>query len=67
MSNCILELCDLPAADVQALREEIISVLKEEGWSKSSLYKMKLIDSFLKETLRLNPALDSKTQRSFSE
>ena len=59
LSNCIIELCDSPEA-VQMLREEIVRVLREDGWSKNSLYKMKLLDSFLKETLRLNPALDSE-------
>lgn len=37
------------------LREEIIRVVSEEGWSKQTLYKMKLMDSFLKESQRLHP------------
>ncbi|OJJ45420.1 hypothetical protein ASPZODRAFT_99457 [Penicilliopsis zonata CBS 506.65] len=41
---------------IDALREEIRKVLQEDGGiQKSSLSKMKLLDSVLKETLRLNP------------
>ncbi|KAH0436392.1 cytochrome p450 [Colletotrichum camelliae] len=37
------------------LREEIVRVFGEEkGWSKNSLYKLKLMDSCLKETARLH-------------
>ncbi|KAI9696624.1 MAG: hypothetical protein M1820_008073 [Bogoriella megaspora] len=36
------------------LREEMISVLRKEGWKKTSLYQMKLLDSTLNETQRLN-------------
>ncbi|KAK1637087.1 cytochrome P450 [Colletotrichum phormii] len=38
------------------LREEIDRVLAEDGgWKKTTLYKMRLMDSFLKETQRMNP------------
>lgn len=40
---------------IQPLREEIISVLREQGWKKTSLQSMKLLDSVLKETQRLAP------------
>ncbi|KAL6355096.1 hypothetical protein LRP88_11513 [Fusarium phalaenopsidis] len=40
---------------IEPLREEIISVLSEHGWSKQSLYKLKLMDSVLKESQRLKP------------
>ncbi|KAL4981326.1 cytochrome P450 [Aspergillus falconensis] len=40
---------------VSALREEIITVILQEGWQKSALYKLKLMDSVLKETQRLKP------------
>ncbi|KAF4832904.1 Cytochrome P450 monooxygenase trt6 [Colletotrichum tropicale] len=37
------------------LREEIAQVLREDGgWKKTSLYKMKLMDSCMKESQRLN-------------
>jgi hypothetical protein len=37
------------------LRKEIIEVLTEGGWKKSSLYNLKLMDSVIKETQRLKP------------
>ncbi|EUC32268.1 hypothetical protein COCCADRAFT_37788 [Bipolaris zeicola 26-R-13] len=40
---------------IEPLREEIISVLKKDGWSKISLYNMKLLDSAMKEAQRLLP------------
>lgn len=41
---------------VQALRDEISQVLSEGGWSKVSLYKLKLLDSAIKEAQRLKPS-----------
>lgn len=58
-SKCIYQLCDNPEI-VQPLREEMIQVLREDGWSKTSLYKMKLLDSFLKEVQRINGLATSK-------
>ncbi|EIW62395.1 cytochrome P450 [Trametes versicolor FP-101664 SS1] len=40
---------------VQILREEVDGVFAHEGWSKAALGKMRKLDSFLKEVLRLNP------------
>ncbi|KAK1624614.1 cytochrome P450 [Colletotrichum phormii] len=37
------------------LRAEIVEVLKAEGWKKSVLYNMKLLDSAIKETQRMKP------------
>ncbi|TLS20929.1 uncharacterized protein PpBr36_10739 [Pyricularia pennisetigena] len=37
------------------LREEVIQVIGEGGWSKQALYNMKLMDSFLKESQRFQP------------
>ncbi|GME34527.1 Cytochrome p450 [Neofusicoccum parvum] len=40
---------------IEALRKEIIEVLQEDkGWKKTSLYKMKLLDSCMKESQRIN-------------
>ncbi|KAI5118161.1 hypothetical protein M0805_005783 [Coniferiporia weirii] len=36
------------------LREEVDRVLKEEGWTKLAMTKMRKLDSFMKESLRLN-------------
>ena len=38
------------------LREEVVSVIGNDGWEKTSLYKLKLMDSVIKETQRLYPA-----------
>lgn len=42
---------------VQPLREEVIRVLSADGLKKVSLYKLKLMDSVLKETQRLKPVM----------
>ncbi|TVY54707.1 Cytochrome P450 monooygenase 1 [Lachnellula cervina] len=48
---------------IQPLRDEIITVLKEGGWKKNSLYNMKLLDSVLKESLRIRPINQTSIQR----
>lgn len=40
---------------IRDLREEIITVVTAEGWKKSTLYKLKLMDSVIKESQRLKP------------
>lgn len=40
---------------IEPLRTEIISVLGQEGWSKQSLYNLKIMDSVLKESQRMKP------------
>ncbi|UQC91170.1 ent-kaurene oxidase [Colletotrichum lupini] len=40
---------------IDPLRAEIVEVLKAEGWKKSALYNMKLLDSAIKETQRMKP------------
>ncbi|KAJ5223938.1 hypothetical protein N7468_008480 [Penicillium chermesinum] len=40
---------------IRDLREEIITVVKAEGWKKTTLYKLKLMDSVIKECQRLKP------------
>lgn len=42
------------------MREEIIRVITEHGWRKTSLYNLKLMDSVLKESQRLKPVLSGK-------
>ena len=61
MSKCIYQMCATPEI-IHPLREEIVNVLKTEGWSKQSLYKLKLMDSFLKEVQRTNGLASSKTE-----
>lgn len=44
---------------IEPLRQEVIKVLGEQGWRKTSLYNLKLMDSVLKEVQRLRPINDS--------
>ncbi|KAE8317069.1 cytochrome P450 [Aspergillus transmontanensis] len=54
LTQVLYDLCGRDAL-VQALREEVITVVQEEGWKKPTLYKLKLMDSVLKESQRLKP------------
>jgi cytochrome P450 len=54
MTKVIAALCE-HAELVNPLREEIVTVLNEHGWSEAALAKMVLLDSVLKETQRLEP------------
>ncbi|KAL4790515.1 cytochrome P450 [Aspergillus venezuelensis] len=38
-----------------AMRKEIVAVIQAEGWQKTTLYKLKLMDSVLKESQRMKP------------
>jgi len=51
--KCLVRLCEMPELQDE-LRREMLQVLSTDGWSKTSLYKMKLLDSFLKEVQRSN-------------
>lgn len=50
----ILDLAKNPEI-IQPLREEIVSVLGAEGWKKTALYNLKLLDSCIKESQRMKP------------
>ncbi|KAI0080996.1 cytochrome P450 [Panus rudis PR-1116 ss-1] len=39
---------------MKPLREEVEAVVKEEGWTKAALQKMKKLDSFMRESLRVS-------------
>ncbi|TGJ81506.1 hypothetical protein E0Z10_g7264 [Xylaria hypoxylon] len=54
LQSVLADLIRHPEA-MQAVRDEIVHILKVDGWKKSSLYNMKLLDSALKETQRINP------------
>ncbi|KAB2576303.1 Cytochrome p450 [Lasiodiplodia theobromae] len=54
LTHLLFDLVADPAC-VDALRKEIVEVLREDGgWKKTSLYKMKLLDSCMKESQRIN-------------
>lgn len=54
MTQAIYDLCGREEL-VQELRDEIVSVISKEGWKKTAMYKLQVMDSFLKESQRLKP------------
>lgn len=54
LEQSILDLARNPEY-IEPLRQEVVRVLRTDGWKKTSLYNMKLLDSALKETQRLKP------------
>lgn len=57
VSHFIYDLCAYPQY-LEPLREEIIKTLREDGdFKKTTLNKLRKLDSFLKESQRLNPPL----------
>ena len=48
------DLCRNPEI-IGELRQEITKALRDGGWKKTSLYNMKLLDSVIKESLRVKP------------
>lgn len=59
LSETLLRIAMNPEV-IPALREEIISVYHSDGWEKTALYKMKLLDSTIKETQRIKPPTQSE-------
>ena len=51
---------------IQPLREEVESIVKEQGWTKTSIFNMRKLDSFLREAQRLNSFSPSKGDPSNS-
>ncbi len=62
LTQVLFDLCDQPKL-VQDMREEIISVMTENQWNKSTIYKLRLMDSVLKESQRIKPAAVGKSLR----
>ncbi|KAI5925952.1 cytochrome P450 [Camillea tinctor] len=60
--QALIDICEYPEA-AQQMREEIVQVIKENGWAKTSLYKLRLMDSFLKEGQRLHPMATASMNR----
>lgn len=54
LTKALLDACGDDAL-ISELREEAIAVLREDGMEKTSMYKLELMDSFLKESQRLKP------------
>ncbi|KAK5684801.1 hypothetical protein LTS10_002875 [Elasticomyces elasticus] len=62
LAAAIIDLCNNPEA-LKPMREEVIAVVTEHGWSRESLNKLRLVDSFLKESQRCHPALGAAMGR----
>lgn len=62
LTAALIDICEYPEAADQ-LREEIIRVIGKGGWTKASLYDLKLMDSFLKEGQRVHPFVSISMQR----
>ncbi|KAJ5761129.1 hypothetical protein N7520_008285 [Penicillium odoratum] len=54
LTQTLLDICGRDEL-IRELREEIISVVQEHGWKKTTLYKLELMDSVIKECQRLKP------------
>ncbi|GKT47702.1 cytochrome P450 monooxygenase TRI1 [Colletotrichum spaethianum] len=48
---------------IKDLQKEVLDVLKDGGWKKTSLYSMKLLDSVIKESQRIKPLQIASMQR----
>ncbi|KAI1135172.1 cytochrome P450 [Hypoxylon sp. FL0543] len=62
LTIALLDIATYPKIAAE-LRQEVIEVLKSDGWSKQALYNLKLMDSFLKESQRLHPPSDVTLNR----
>lgn len=55
MSQLVLDLCEHPEV-IEPLRQEICETLTVHGWCRTALYRMRLLDSFMKESQRFHRA-----------
>ncbi|CEJ58143.1 hypothetical protein PMG11_06813 [Penicillium brasilianum] len=55
----LTDICRFPDSEKlqEELREEMVRVLRADGWEKSAMYNLKLLDSVLKETQRVKPVV----------
>jgi cytochrome P450 len=64
LAHLLYDLIDNPEL-IPELRQEIIAVMEEDqGWQKTSLYKLKLLDSVMKESQRMNILGNRKSSSS---
>ena len=61
-TQALIDVCRNPEI-VGPLREEIITVISENGWTKPTLQKLRLMDSFLKESQRYSPMGENSMNR----
>lgn len=53
MCHLLVDICECPEI-IQPLRDEVVSVIGEHGWTKNALYQLKLMDSVMKESQRMH-------------
>ncbi len=58
----LIELVQNPEI-MNLLRTEMVTAIQETGWEKTSFQRMKLLDSVIKETLRVKPNAISQLSR----
>ncbi|EAQ85378.1 hypothetical protein CHGG_09392 [Chaetomium globosum CBS 148.51] len=66
ITQVMTDLCRNPEI-IDELRQEMVQALSEGGWKKTSLYNMKLLDSVIKESLRIKPTGIVSLRRMTSE
>jgi cytochrome P450 len=66
LTQVIIDLAQHPEV-ITALRKETSECLHRDGWTKSALYNMNLLDSTIKETQRLKPASIGELYHSMSK
>ncbi|CAL5871344.1 uncharacterized protein PFLUO_LOCUS5594 [Penicillium psychrofluorescens] len=66
LTQALYDLCGREEL-IQEMREEVISVVSAEGWKKTALYKLQLMDSMLKESQRLKPISITSMRRLASD
>lgn len=54
LKQTILDICTHPEL-IQPIRDEIKNAIAESGWTTAGLFKMRLLDSVVKESQRLKP------------
>ncbi|KAK1623178.1 cytochrome P450 [Colletotrichum phormii] len=54
LTQTLFDIMDHPQI-IPVLREEIVTVISQDGWEKTALYKLKLMDSVIKESQRIKP------------
>ncbi|PPQ69454.1 hypothetical protein CVT26_002864 [Gymnopilus dilepis] len=65
-SDVLLNLATHPEF-VAPMREEVLAVTTEEGWTKIAVGKMQKVDSFIKETLRLGLGFSTGSRKIFKD
>ncbi|KAL4783408.1 cytochrome P450 [Aspergillus varians] len=66
LTHIVYKICEHPRL-IDELRNEIIEVVEVHGWTKASMEKLRLMDSVMKETLRLLPLVQVALRRVVCE